>query len=239
MNLILNDVSLGFGRKVLASDINVVARGGEFIGLLGRNGTGKSTLLRSLSGLVRPLGGEILLDNNNLFDMRATQRAQRIAFVSTESVRVAHLKVWDVVAFGRSPYSSWSGALSDTDSQIVMQALEKVGMSDFKDVDVDRLSDGERGRVMIARALAQECDVILLDEPTAFLDLPNRYHIMELLRDLAHNERKIILLSTHELNLAVEMTDTLWILDNKQLTCGNVAEMSQSTALANIMRLHN
>lgn len=238
MELNLKNVSLGFSDRELVRDVNIEVSGGQFVGLLGRNGTGKSTLLRSLAGLVKPKGGEIFVDGKNLFEMKSVQRARLVAFVSTESVRVAHLKVWDVVAFGRSPYSSWSGALSDEDNRMVIEALEKVGMLDFKNKDVDTLSDGERGRVMIARALAQECGILLLDEPTAFLDLPNRYHIMELLRNLAHTQGKLIVLSTHELNLAVEMADSLWILDNHRLACGPVDEMATSQALSNTMKLH-
>lgn len=238
MILSLQNLTLGYKKdKPLVRDINIKASGGDFIALVGRNGTGKSTLLRSLAGLAHPAAGNILLDGRSLFEMRPTQRAQHISFVSTENIRVAHLRVWDIVALGRAPYSSWSGALSDDDNAIVAKSIEEVGMSTFTDINVDRLSDGERGRVMIARAIAQQSDIILLDEPTAFLDLPNRYHIMELLKSLAHNANKLVILSTHELGMAQELADQLWVIAGESIECGTPLQMENSTALRSIMRI--
>lgn len=221
--LTVKNLNVGYKDSLLIQNINFSENDGALVALIGRNGTGKSTFLRSIVGLNKPLSGDIEIDGVSIFSIKPNQRAQLIAFVSTETSKVAHLQVCDVVAMGRSPYNSFTGILSDNDKKIVLDCIEKVGMSAFTNVNIDRLSDGERQRVIIARALAQESKMIVLDEPTAFLDLPNRINIIKLLKKLAHGENgagKLILLSTHELNLACDIADKLWIVHNKELVRG-------------------
>lgn len=231
----IENLTVGFKDKPLIKDINFDQNGGVLVALLGRNGTGKSTFLRTIIGLLKPISGEVKIDGSSIFTIKSSERAKLISFVSTESVRTAHLQVWDVVAMGRSPYNSFTGALSEQDETIVRECLEKVGMNDFRDVNIDRLSDGERQRVMIARALAQESKMIILDEPTAFLDLPNRLHIIRLLKELSRSG-KLIILSTHELNLASQFADILWVVDDKKLIRGTPNEHTVRNVIDKMMQ---
>lgn len=231
----VDNLTVGYKGNTLLSSLNFDQSGGELIALIGRNGSGKSTLLRTIVGLLKPYKGDVFVDGLSIVEIKSNLRAQIIAYVSTENVRVAHLRVWDVVAMGRAPYNSFTGALSEGDKNIVLEAINKVGMQDFLEINIDRLSDGERQRVMIARALAQQSKMIILDEPTAFLDLPNRLHIMKLLKELAR-EGKLIILSTHELNLAAEVADKLWVVHNNELIRGDVNDINVKNALDSMMK---
>jgi len=198
---------------VVASEINVRLNQGEVVCLLGPNGSGKSTLIRTLTGLHAPLDGDIQMEGKALDQFSHKQLATKISTVLTDRLTIGNLSVYELVSFGRSPYTGWFGSLSEQDEEIVDWAIKSTGIQEFVDRDVLRLSDGERQKVMIARALAQNTSAILLDEPTAHLDLPNRVEIIRLLRNLAHDTQKGILLSTHELDLALKAADTLWLID--------------------------
>ena len=181
----LQHITIGYGHRVLLEDVSAAIGGGRLVALLGRNGTGKSTLLRAVAGLEAPLSGGIRLCGRLLSATPAHELAQVVSFVTTEKVRIANLASRDVVGLGRAPYTDWLGRLRPGDRAVVDRALNLVGMGGFADKPMDRLSDGEAQRVMIARALAQDTPVILLDEPTAFLDMPNRYELCTLLHRLA------------------------------------------------------
>lgn len=221
------DLDIGFpakGRRqsptVVASNIDVALQGGQVVCLLGPNGSGKSTLIRTLAGLHNPLAGEVLLNGKNLSQFAVKEIAQKVSTVLTDRITIGNISVYELVAFGRSPYTGWFGSLNEKDEQIVEWAIASAGIEQFVDRDVLHLSDGERQKVMIARALAQDTSAVLLDEPTAHLDLPNRVEIIRLLRKLAHDTQKGILLSTHELDLALKAADTLWLIrrDGKVMT---------------------
>lgn len=201
--------------KVVAREINVSLKKGQVVCLLGPNGSGKSTLIRTLTGLHAPLGGNIELYGKNLADFSIREIARKISTVLTDRITVGNLSVYELVAFGRSPYTGWFGSLSKKDEEKVRWAIESTGIEQFTDRDILRLSDGERQKVMIGRALAQDTSAILLDEPTAHLDLPNRVEIIRLLRELAHETQKGILLSTHELDLALKAADSLWLISRE------------------------
>ena len=220
----LHDVTLGYGERVLMADANVGFGWGELTALVGRNGTGKSTLLRTIAALARPQKGHITIGGEDSAGLSMREVASRIAFVSTEDVRVQNLHVWDVVSLGRAPYTNWVGRLTEEDKTKVRESLRLVGMEAFAEASMDSLSDGERQRVMIARALAQDTPIILLDEPTAFLDLPNKYEICLLLKKLAHKEGKCILFSTHDLSIAIELCDTIAVIEGGKFHYGT-AEM--------------
>lgn len=216
------DLTIGFpGRgarrkaKVVASDINVALEGGQIVCLLGPNGSGKSTLIRTLSGLHKPLGGEIALYGKSLSQFTIKEVAKKVSTVLTDRITIGNLSVYELVSFGRSPYTGWFGSLKQKDEEVVQWAIEAAGIEEFVERDVLQLSDGERQKVMIARALAQDTAGILLDEPTAHLDLPNRVEIIRLLRKLSHDTQKGILLSTHELDLALKAADTLWLISRE------------------------
>ena len=220
----LHAVTLGYGDRVLMADASVGFGWGELTALIGRNGTGKSTLLRTIAALARPQSGYITISGEDSSRLSMREMASRIAFVSTDDVRVQNLHVWDVVSLGRAPYTNWVGRLTEEDRVKVRESLALVGMEAFAEASMDSLSDGERQRVMIARALAQDTPIILLDEPTAFLDLPNKYEICLLLKRLAHKEGKCILFSTHDLSIAIELCDTIAMIEGGKFHYGT-AEM--------------
>ena len=206
------NIKLGYGERTLIENLSAKVCAGELTALVGRNGTGKSTLLRAIAGLGEVLSGTITIDGKEITTLTAAEMATRVAFVTTDKVRIANLRCRDVVALGRAPYTNWIGRMQESDSRIVEESLASVGMSEYADKTMDRMSDGECQRIMIARALAQQTPIILLDEPTAFLDLPNRYELCSLLKKLAHEERKCILFSTHELDIALELCDKVALI---------------------------
>lgn len=224
----LHDFSIGYDERTLLREVNAAIPKGSLTALIGRNGTGKSTLLRAIAGLKRRYAGEILLDGRDISDMRADEMAKKLAFVTTERTRIANLRCEDVVAIGRAPYTNWIGRMQDADREIVARSLASVGMSDYALRTMDKMSDGECQRIMIARALAQSTPVILLDEPTSFLDLPNRYELCSLLARLTHDEGKCILFSTHELDIALTLCDSVALIDPPQLHHLPTAEMIRS-----------
>ena len=212
-----DNIRLGYGNRTLIENLSATVERGALTALVGRNGTGKSTLLRAIAQLGEVLSGEILLDGRPLQTLAPSEMASMVAFVTTDKVRIANLRCRDVVALGRAPYTNWIGRMQEQDKAIVEQALESVGMSDYADKTMDRMSDGECQRIMIARALAQQPPIILLDEPTAFLDMPNRYELCTLLRRLAHEEQKCILFSTHELDIALSLCDAIALIAPPEL----------------------
>ena len=214
----LDRLTLAYGNKVILNAANTTFGRGTLTALIGRNGAGKSTLLRALAAIDTPHYGAVVIDSHPLHSLTAEERARLIAFVSTQRVRIANLSCQDVVAIGRAPYTNWLGRMQEQDHEIVSSALEAVGMTDFALRSIDSLSDGECQRIMIARALAQQTPVILLDEPTAFLDIPTRFEICRLLADLAHSGGKTIIFSTHDIDAALPVCDNFAILDNATLT---------------------
>jgi iron complex transport system ATP-binding protein len=224
-----DDLSIGYKAKagektIVAEHIDVDLYSGELICLLGPNGSGKSTLIKTLAGVHKMLGGEITLFDESIKQLSSKEIAHRLSTVLTDRVKVGNLSVYNLVAFGRSPYTGWLGSLSREDEKKVRWAIEATGLTDFVHRDISKLSDGERQKVMIARALAQDTSVILLDEPTAHLDLPNRVEIIRLLRKLAHETGKGILLSTHELDLALKAGDRIWLMNREKALFKGVPE---------------
>lgn len=232
----LKDFTIGYGERVLIDKANVIIGDGRLTALLGRNGSGKSTLLRAMARLNRGYSGEILLNGKKTDGMPSAQLARNLAFVSTERTRIPNMRCHDVVAVGRAPYTNWIGRLNNDDRGIVDRSLAAVGMEAYADRTLDRMSDGECQRVMIARALAQSTPVILLDEPTSFLDLPNRYELCSLLARLAHDEGKCILFSTHELDIALSMCDSIALIDTPHLHCLPTADMRESGYIERLFR---
>ena len=222
------NITLGYGNRTLIQGLTAEVRRGELTALVGRNGTGKSTLLRAIAQLGEVLSGDIVLDGRELSSLSPADMASMVAFVTTDKVRIANQRCRDVVALGRAPYTNWIGRMQEQDEIIVAEALAAVGMSDYADKTMDRMSDGECQRIMIARALAQQTPIILLDEPTAFLDMPNRYELCTLLRRLAHTEHKCILFSTHELDIALSLCDAIALISPPELHILPTEEMVHS-----------
>ncbi|WP_243795178.1 ABC transporter ATP-binding protein [Saccharopolyspora gloriosae] len=198
------------GRRTVLTDVSLTAATGETIGIVGPNGSGKSTLLRALAGILRPTTGEVLVDGAPLNGLTARQRAQRVAFVPQEEDLPADFLVGEFVALGTTPYRApWSGG-GDTERRIVADALHSVDLSGFEDRPVDRLSGGERRRVLLARGFAQRTPLLLLDEPTNHLDV---HHRLQLLRMVRASDRTCVL-SLHDLSLAAATCDRILVLDD-------------------------
>jgi iron complex transport system ATP-binding protein len=198
--------------RAVATGLNLQMEAGEMVCLLGPNGAGKSTLMRTIAGLQPALSGAVWLYGAKLDSLSAAERARRLSIVLTDRVDVGNLSAFGLVSLGRHPYTGWSGGLTENDQTVVQWALGAVGAAQLAHRPVLELSDGERQKVLIARALAQEPRLILLDEPTAFLDLPRRVEMMGMLRTLARETGRAILLSTHDLDLALRSADRLWLL---------------------------
>jgi iron complex transport system ATP-binding protein len=199
-------------QKCIAGPINARMHAGELICLLGPNGSGKSTLIRTIAGLQSPLEGDAELDGVNVKKLKPAELARKLSLVLTDSVRSGNLDVYSLISLGRYPYSGWLGRLNAKDRKIIRWAIESTNTEQFIDRKVNQLSDGECQKVMLARALAQDTPLIILDEPTAHLDLPSRIELMRLLHQLARDTNKGILLSTHELDLALQVADKIWLL---------------------------
>jgi len=210
------DLAVGYrsprSRSVVLENLNLVAHAGELICLLGPNGTGKSTLLRTIAKLQPALAGSVKLEGADLLHLSQNELARRLGVVLTERPLVGALTARRVVELGRYPYWDWSGRMTARDHEVVDWAIDAVGAESLGARDIMSLSDGERQRFMIARALAQEPSILVLDEPTAFLDVPSRVELMGLLRRLSREEGLAVVASSHDLELALRMADTLWLL---------------------------
>lgn len=219
----------GKNPRPVAAGLELTLRRGELVCLIGPNGAGKSTLLRTLAGMQKPLGGRVLLNGEDLHQIEPRQLARHLAVVLTDRVGVGLLAARSVVELGRHPHTGWSGRLGPEDHKIVDHALQRVGAEHLAGRELVALSDGEQQRVMIARALAQEPQLLILDEVTAFLDLPRRVEILALLRRLAREEHCGILLSIHDLDLALRHADQVWLLSPE---AGLIAGTPEALVLA-------
>ena len=209
-------LSIGYqhsaGETIVASGLDCSLRGGEFVCLLGPNGAGKSTLIRTLAGMQKPLAGELRLSGKVMRDIAPRERARAVSVVLTEAMPLGMMDAYSLVSLGRHPYSGWFGGLTGQDRERIDWSIDAVGARPLANRQVSELSDGERQKISIARALAQEAKLMLLDEPTAFLDLPRRVELMSILRNLAHQENLALLLSTHDLDLALRFADRVWLM---------------------------
>ena len=200
-------------RKPLLENLNFELVAGELTCLLGPNGVGKSTLIKAILGEISPWEGRLLLEQKPLSSYSIQDRAKHIAVVLTDPIYPGNLTVGQLVALGRTPHTNWLGKLGNTDRALVEKALADTHIEYLRDARLGELSDGQRQKAMIARALAQDGSVIVLDEPTAHLDLVNRLEIMSLLREISHSQSKAILVVTHDLDIALETADRFWILN--------------------------
>jgi iron complex transport system ATP-binding protein len=213
-------------KKVVHSNLELKLYAGEVTCLLGLNGAGKSTLLRTLGGFQQALAGEVFLLGKPLSTFSPADLSLTIGVVLTEKTNAGGITVYELVSLGRHPYTGFFGLLKKRDREIIEQSLEAVGISHKAANYVAELSDGERQKAMIAKTLAQQCPIILLDEPTAFLDVTSRIETMVLLRKLAKEQRKTILLSTHDMDSAIQMGDRLWLLERERpIVCGTPEDL--------------
>lgn len=220
-----NKLTIGYGDRVVQRDLSFSLNAGEMVCMLGPNGCGKSTLLRTLGNLQPALSGSYTIHHtphtiHPSLPLRGEKEGAHIALVLTERLTLENTTVHDVVAMGRYPYTSFLGGLTDEDERIIADSLAAVGLTSDSDSGLtantpfSAHSDGEKQRILIAKALAQQTPIILLDEPTAHLDLPNRIRVLQLLRRVAHEQGKTILISTHELELAIQLSDRILLMSD-------------------------
>ncbi len=241
----ISELGIGYAykgkiRKVVHDALNLRLFSGEVTSLLGLNGAGKSTLLRTLCGFQPPLKGTVRVQGRLLSSYSQSKLSRVIGVVLTEKTNAGGISVEELVALGRHPYTGFFGRLKDVDRRIVSESLEAVGITDKATSYVSELSDGERQKAMIAKVLAQQCPIIILDEPTAFLDVTSRIATMDLLHRLAVEQGKAILLSTHDLDLAIQMSDYLWLQEpNCPVLCGTPEDLILNGTLASFFHKEN
>lgn len=229
----IKSLAIGYEKSVVHSGVDAELHSGEVTCLMGHNGAGKSTLLRTICGFQPPLGGEISVMGRALSSYSQHEISLLIGVVLTEKSNSGGITLYDLVSLGRQPYTGFFGRLSEDDNKIIEESIAAVGISHKRDSFMSELSDGERQKAMIAKALAQQSSIIILDEPTAFLDVISRVETMQLLRRLAHKHDKTILLSTHDLDMAIEFSDSLLLQKASQpIISGSPSELIESGKLS-------
>ena len=229
MVISLSQLSVGYSSShPVISDINLELKSGQLACLIGENGIGKSTLLKTLTGFLPKLNGSLLLDNRDIESFSQREIARQVSIVLTQKPDVQNLTIEEIIGLGRSPYTGFFGRLRAEDRKVVDDAIATMGIEKLRGRMIQTLSDGERQKVMIAKALAQETPVILLDEPTAFLDFPSKAETFQSLQRMSHERDKIILLSTHDLELAVRFSDSLLEVKAGTLKAVSAAEVKAS-----------
>ncbi len=230
------NLTVGYPGRAVVSGISRLLPEGALTVLVGANGSGKSTLLRTLTGAQPPLHGRVELDGRDIASYKAARLARHLSLVLTDRMGGGGLLVEELVSIGRHPYSGFLGRMSADDRRAVRNAIRLVGLDDKAGAFVASLSDGERQKAMIARAIAQDTDLIVLDEPTSFLDVSSRFEIMDLLGRLAAEEGKTVLLSTHDIAPAISVATNIWAISQGQLVSGPIEQLEQSGALNQVYR---
>jgi len=215
------NLSIGYTSKksktIVASNINIELQQGELVGLIGGNGIGKSTLLRTITKVQNSLGGSIYINDKDISKYTSLDLAKAMSLVLTEQISSKNLSVVELVALGRQPYTNWVGNLSKNDKTAINKALEQTNIEDLKHKKCYELSDGQLQKALISRALAQDTDLIILDEPTTHLDMYHKAYILKLLKELAKETGKTILFSSHEIDLAIQLCDTLIVMNKDKV----------------------
>lgn len=234
----IKDLSIGYGNeKVLGHQINLSLEGGQLIGLVGQNGVGKSTFIRTICGLQPRLTGEIHLNSNEIKDQNLKAIAKQISVVLTGRPESLNLSVLELIALGRHPYSGWLGNLKQSDKEIIDKAITLMEINYLAKKRLYELSDGQLQKVMIARALAQDTDIIILDEPTSHLDLKNKIEVMELLKKIT-KDGKGVLISTHEIQLSAKACDLFWCMDfGREMLVGNPPDLISNGLLQEYLHI--
>ena len=227
-HIYIKDLHLAYGKKTVLKISNISVAAKSLIVVVGRNGSGKSTLLRCLVNLQKAQSGDIFLKGKNINNLKPIERAKLISFVSPHPVNIPHLSVYDLIAGGRAPYTSALNKLTSKDLTHINNAIDLLNLNSFKKRKLNELSDGERQKCMIARACAQDTPIMILDEPTAFLDYPSRYELLNSLKMLATEANKCVVFSSHDIDLAMPQADMCWFLENKNAVIGSRSDIIQN-----------
>ncbi|ALM07363.1 ABC transporter ATP-binding protein [Sediminicola sp. YIK13] len=232
------DLTIGYLNKKerisIAKDVNFSLEQGELAAIVGINGIGKSTLLRTIGRVQPKLSGEILLDGKELESYDPLALASKISVVLTEPIASKNLTVLELISLGRQPYTNWIGTLTSLDKEKIVRAINMVQIEDLQHKKCYELSDGQLQKVMIARALAQDTNIMLLDEPTSHLDLYHKVHILKLLREIAHETKKTILFTTHEIEIAIQLCDKMLIMQKERSSFGEPCELITNKSFENL-----
>jgi iron complex transport system ATP-binding protein len=222
--LSIDSLEIGFRsgnrKRILLPPLTASALRGELVAVIGRNGIGKSTLLRTLIGLQPAYGGKIHICGEDMTGIPRMELARTVGYISTEIIKITNMTVNDLVSLGRFPHTNWIGKIDRKSSDAISDAISKTGMSNLAGRYISELSDGERQRAMIARVLAQDAEIMLMDEPLAFLDLPGKFEIMNLIHSFSR-AGKTIIFSTHDLNIAIRLADRIWLITKERLIEGD------------------
>ncbi|MCF6348392.1 MAG: ABC transporter ATP-binding protein [Flavobacteriaceae bacterium] len=233
-----HNLSIGYQTKknttCVAEKVNLSLNKGKLVCVLGKNGIGKSTLLRTLTKVQPKLSGEITLDGKKLETIPNAELAKKMSLVLTERIPESNLTIYELIALGRQPYTNWIGNLTDEDKKYIDLAIEQTNIKDIIHKKHYELSDGQLQKVMIARALAQNTEIITLDEPTAHLDIHNKIEIFNLLKKLAQNLHKTILISTHEIHLALQLANELWLMNETEIISGKTEDLIADKSVAKL-----
>jgi iron complex transport system ATP-binding protein len=233
-----HNLSIGYRTKknttCVAEGINLSLPKGKLVCILGKNGIGKSTLLRTLTKVQPKLSGEILLDERELETIPNAELAKKMSLVLTERIPESNLTVYELIALGRQPYTNWIGNLTDEDKKYIELAIKQTNIKDIIHKKHYELSDGQLQKIMIARALVQNTEIITLDEPTAHLDIHNKIEIFNLLKKLTLDLHKTILISTHEIHLALQLADELWLMNEAEIISGKTEDLIANESVSKL-----
>jgi len=234
----IDKLTIGYASKknqtIVANNINIKLEKGKLVCLLGKNGIGKSTLLRTISKVQPKLNGSIYLNENILEQISSLELSKKISLVLTERIPESNLTVYELIALGRQPYTNWIGKQTNEDEKHIKSAIEQVNILSLSNKKCDELSDGQLQKVMIARALAQNTEIIILDEPTAHLDIHHKIEVFNLLQTLVKKLHKTIIISTHEVQLAIQLADELWLMTDNHFISGDSEQLISNGNLNNL-----
>ncbi len=230
--LYTSNLSIGYSSKkeskTIANDINLAFESGKLIALIGENGIGKSTLLKTLTGIIKPISGEVFLSSKNIQEYTNLELAQNLSLVLTEKLPPSNLTVFELIALGRQPYTNWIGKLSDDDLLQINKAIELTNIEHLRDKKHYEVSDGQLQIVLITRALAQNTPLIILDEPTTHLDLLHKVSLLKILKKLSSETEKCILFSTHDIDLAIQLADEMIVMLPNKIIQNNPCKLIET-----------
>ncbi len=234
---ILN-LSIGYKNAIL-QNLNLSAQKGELIAIIGKNGVGKSTLLKTIAKIIEPLRGEILVNDKNILDYSSVRFSKLVGFSSNNSINISNFTVKDLVRLGRVPHTAILGNFKEVDDDAVDFAIAQTGLENLQKKEITKVSDGERQRAFIARLIAQQTDILLLDEPTAFLDVMAKHQTISLFREITKKHNKTVLFSTHDLKIAIQNADKIWIINADKIISGTPEDLILNNKINDVFSDNN